>query len=165
MAAIGASTGEFDIYIALETGDTLDTAVLAYLDTFYPFYDYGSIADNDVDMYSFYLEAGDSVTIDIDAEYFGSPLDSFIRLFDSTGLEIASNDDLDGLDSFIEFTADVSDYYSVGVSGVGNSACDPLVAGSGSTGASTGEFDIYIALETGDTLDTAVLAYLDTFYP
>ena len=150
----GASTGEFDISIALpyiefssEPNDTLDTAVVAYLDTYYPFYDYGSIADNDVDMYSFYLEAGASVTIATYADYYGSTLDSFIRLFDSTGLEIASNDDLDGLGSFIEFTADVSDYYSVGVSGVGNSVYDPLVAGSGSTGASTGEFDISIELE------------------
>jgi len=64
----------------------------------------GPFEDLDVDLFAFNAQAGDMITADIDAEVRGTSLDSILRLFDSTGTEIAFNDDSDGLDSFISVT-------------------------------------------------------------
>lgn len=54
----------------------------------------------DRDIFSFWGNEGDIVTIDIDARPFGSQLDSDLYLFDSdTTTVITQNDDADGMDS------------------------------------------------------------------
>jgi Ca2+-binding RTX toxin-like protein len=103
-------------------------------------------ATEDVDMYAFDLEAGQTLVVDIDASGVGnagipgSLLDSVLRVFDAEGnqLAIASNvpapDEVfqsDG-DPYIRFTAPASGTYYVGISNLGNDFYDPNVAGSGS---------------------------------
>ncbi|MGF1482060.1 MAG: pre-peptidase C-terminal domain-containing protein [Cyanophyceae cyanobacterium] len=104
----------------------------------------------DVDFISFELGAGDRVAVDIDAQVLGSTLDSILRLFDSEGNQVAVNDDSDGFDSLIDFTAPAADTYFAGVSSFANSNYDPFAQGSGSDGLSTGEYDISIELISED---------------
>ena len=101
----------------------------------------------DVDLYSLDLAAGETVTIDIDAATLTEPssLDSYLRLFDAAGSEVASNDDGDGsFDSLLTFTAESAGSYIVGVSGYGNASYDPLTAGSGTTAGSLGAYTIRV---------------------
>ncbi|MBD1869928.1 pre-peptidase C-terminal domain-containing protein [Cyanobacteria bacterium FACHB-471] len=106
----------------------------------------------DVDFFQFQLDAGDQVSIDIDAREFGSSVDTLLRVFDSAGNEISINDDtaapgeLLSLDSFLEFTATFSDTYYVGVSSFPNNLYDPFVAGTGSVSGTTGDYNIEISL-------------------
>ncbi|MCA1993567.1 MAG: FG-GAP-like repeat-containing protein, partial [Coleofasciculus sp. S288] len=145
----------------LETpGDTISTALDSRLSSANPgtFSLMSEIGDNpnvapasDVDFIEFQLNAGDRVTIDIDADEFGSSLDSVVRLFDSAGNELTFSDDhpapgeAASYDSYIDFTASLSDTYYLGVSSYSNFSYDPLVAGSGS-GYSTGEYELTIAV-------------------
>lgn len=148
--------------MTIEPNDTIFEANDSGLSSSNPgvFFDSGFIGDNfefastdDVDLIEFQLDAGDRVTIDIDAAEFGSELDSVLRLFDSDGNELVVSDDdpaLDEdftLDSFIDFTAEFSDTYYVGVSSFSNFDYDPFVEGSG-IGGSTGEYDIEIFVES-----------------
>ena len=134
-----------------EPNDTISEAVDSGIssDNLETFVDSGFIGDNpnvspndDVDLIQFQLDAGDRVTIDIDANEFGSELDPILRLFDSSGNEVSVNDDFNSLDSFIDFTASVSDIYFVGVSSFSNFSYDPFVEGSGDgNGGSTGRWN------------------------
>jgi len=96
---------------------------------------------NDVDMFAVDLGAGDTLTLDIDAQSLGSGLDSFLRVFDSEGTEVASNDDFTGLDSRLTFNVLTGGTFFVGVSSFGNSDYDPNTATSIS-GFSSGAFDL-----------------------
>lgn len=114
----------------------------------------------DVDFYSFELNAGDTVAIDIDANQFSSQLFSELRLLDSEGTELAQNnytpapDELfvSGFDSYLEFTAEEAGTYYLGVSQLDNTTYDPFTAGSGTGaiypdfGINTGEYDLKIGL-------------------
>ncbi len=137
-----------------EPNDTIPLALNSGLssDNLGTFSESGFIGDNpnvpptdEVDIIEFQLDAGDIAIIDIDASEFGSSLDPILRLFDSEGNEVAVNDDSDGLDSFLDFTAPVSDNYFVGVSSFSNFDYDPFVEGSGS-GGSTGDYELEISI-------------------
>ena len=116
----------------------------------------GDHADSDVDLYSVSLTAGDVVSIDIDAQTRATPstLDSLLRLFDATGVEVAFNDD-DGssFDSLLSYTVEASGSYLIGVSAYGNSSYDPLVAGTGAAAASTGRYTLEVEVETAEVDD------------
>ena len=109
----------------------------------------------DVDFYSFNLEAGQKVSLDIDASEWdtldvnGFPVvfpalddvqfpDTELRLFDADGNELAANNDSAApgeelsRDPYLEYTAELAGTYYVGVSGLGNRNYDPNVARSGS---------------------------------
>ena len=160
--------GWFQTYPAVDSGgsvldesnDAIDTAIESGITpgNFATFSDAGSIGDNsnvsptsDVDFIELQLDAGDVVTIDIDARVLGSNVDSVLRLFDSTGTEVAVSDDAaapgesSSLDSYIDFTATESDTYYVGVSSFANFDYDPFEEGS-SSGGSTGDYEIEITL-------------------
>ena len=111
----------------------------------------------DVDIYSFTLDAGQTASFDIDTEeVFQEDLnfrqvlfpaladtslqpDLELRLFDAEGNELAVNsdgaapDEAFSRDPYLEYTADSAGTYYVGVSGLGNRNYDPNVARSGST--------------------------------
>ena len=59
----------------------------------------------EVDSYRFAAKKGDQLVLDVMAQRIGSPLDSSLVLFDSSGKEIARSEDARGFDSLIEFTA------------------------------------------------------------
>ncbi|MEL7039549.1 MAG: pre-peptidase C-terminal domain-containing protein, partial [Cyanobacteria bacterium J06592_8] len=141
----------------------------------------GSFSDfsEDVDFYTFNLEAGQTVTLDIDSETFLAPEvygtvlfpaleeisqqpDLELRLFDGEGNELAANNDGAASDEefsrdpFIEFTAETAGTYYVGVSQLGNRNYDPFTIRSGSgwtfpeVGVFYGPYDLTASLTEGD---------------
>ncbi|MGK7918086.1 MAG: pre-peptidase C-terminal domain-containing protein [Prochloraceae cyanobacterium] len=96
---------------------------------------------NEVDLVLFELEEGEVVIFDTDAAGAGiSDLDTILRVFDSSGNELAVNDDSGSLDSEIEFEVPDDGTYAVGVSSYSNFNYDPTVEGSGADGFSNGRF-------------------------
>ena len=147
--------------ILTETNDTIPDAIESELSSENPgtVLSESSIGDNpdidpasDVDFIEFQLDEDDRVTIDIDSDQFGSGLDSILRLFNSSGNEVASSDDDPApgepftLDSYIDFTANATDIYYVAVSSFDNFFYDPFEPGSG-TGSSTGDYELEIVID------------------
>ncbi len=108
-------------------------------------------SNDDVDFYEFELNSGDQILVDIDADEFGSTLDSVLRLFDENGFELAVSDDtpapdeFSSLDSYLDFTAASSGTYYLAVSSFNNFSYDPFTEGSG-FGSSSGDYDLDIEL-------------------
>lgn len=137
----------------------------------------GEQAQKDVDLFAVTLAAGARLTIDIDARSLATPsgLDSYLRLFNAAGQQLAANDDTSGsLDSLLVFTAPTAGTYYVGVSSYGNSTYAPATAGSGVTGRTTGEYVVTFTVDapplaadivdvTPDPRTTAVDAITITF--
>ena len=113
-----------------------------------------AIANNrDVDLYQFQLNQGDTITFDVDAAILGTGLDSVLRLFDSSGVEIANNDDgtasdeTSSTDSLLEYTATANGEYYLGVSSFANFNYDPLNGStnfSNDVGSSSGDYSLTI---------------------
>ncbi|MEL6351880.1 MAG: amidase family protein [Cyanobacteria bacterium J06627_28] len=134
----------------------------------------------DVDFFSFNLDAGQTVGLDIDtekilpntinfrqvvypalADILQKP-DTELRLFDADGNELATN--RDGAapgeefsrDPYLEFTAETAGTYYVGVSQLGNRNYDPFVSRTGSgwtfpeVGINNGFYDLTATLIEGD---------------
>lgn len=94
---------------------------------------------------------GDLITIDVDAGSIGSSLDPCVGLYDSAGTLVDSNDDFDGLDSFLEFRATTPGDYSVVVRGFGAGfQSDPFDSSSGTGVGSTGSYNLTISLSAFD---------------
>ena len=107
----------------------------------------GAYTTADVDIYSVNLAAGAVLTVDIDAATLGSSLDSYVRVFDASGAQVAFNDDSGGsYDSLVTFTAPSSETYFIGVSSYGNSTYFATTAGSGRAGSSTGNYTATIGV-------------------
>ena len=85
----------------------------------------------DVDMFSFDVSVGQKVSIDIDRLSNGGG-DPYIRLFASSGTQLAANDDAQApgesfsLESYLEYTFTQAGQFFVGVSGYPNLSYDPL---------------------------------------
>ncbi|MEM7061661.1 MAG: pre-peptidase C-terminal domain-containing protein [Cyanobacteria bacterium P01_B01_bin.77] len=134
----------------------------------------------DVDFFSFNLDAGQTIGLDIDteeilpntinfrevvypalAEILQKP-DTELRLFDADGNELATNNDGAAAgedfsrDPYLEFTAETAGTYYVGVSQLGNRNYDPFVSRSGSgwtfpeIGVNNGFYDLTATLTVGD---------------
>lgn len=106
---------------------------------------------SDVDMFSFTVGAGQTIGFDIDCPY---DTDTYIRLFNATGAELANNDDgtapgesYDHWASYMEYTFASGGTYYLGVSGLSNTLYDPETGADDDPG-STGKY----------TLTTTVLA-------
>ena len=135
-----------------EPNDTIATATPTGLssDNFGVVSFAGAIGDNsnvapelDVDLFEVQLDEGDRLIVDIDARALGSELYSTLRLFNSSGDEVAENDNY--RDALIDFTASASDIYFIGVSGDLNRFYDPFREESGRYG-NTGNYTIEITL-------------------
>jgi subtilisin family serine protease/subtilisin-like proprotein convertase family protein len=98
----------------------------------------------DVDLYRLTLAGPGLITVQVDARNLPSPsdLDSYLRLFDASGRELARNDNFYGLDSRIQYFVGAGGRYYVGVSGFGNSTYLPGSQASGTPGGSTGVYNI-----------------------
>lgn len=69
----------------------------------------------DVDLWTFDAAAGQTLTCEVNAARFGSPLDAHLQLFGPDGRRIAENDDTIGADPRIQFTAEVAGEYTLSI--------------------------------------------------
>ncbi|MCC5602100.1 pre-peptidase C-terminal domain-containing protein [Nostoc favosum] len=121
----------------------------------------------DVDLYKVELKTGDKIKIDTDSVPFlieGFENDQFVdtelRLFDSTGQQLATSfnnpapDELfvSNRDAYLEFTATADGAYYIGVAANSNRYYDPFTAGSGggriipASGTNIGNYELSIDL-------------------
>ena len=134
--------------VLIDAGDTLATAAAIPV-TVGSVRLSGTIGDGrnrakDVDLYRVTLLAGQRFVVDIDARSLSgsSTLDSYLRLFNASGKQLASNDDFGGsYDSYLVYTARTAGTYYVGVSGYGNFNYTSTREASGRNG-STGVYQI-----------------------
>ena len=97
-----------------------------------------------MDLIRFTVKKGQKVGFDLDRAS-GTSLNSFLRLFDANGNQLASNDDAaapgetKASDSYLSFTFNTAGTYYIGVSNNANKAYEPRFGygdgGTGSTGA------------------------------
>ena len=153
---VGSATARFNVNQADQFGDVIglgaeDTG-LAHATPGTQTYQ-GVIGDNstlpdplvDVDMFKVQLNVGDVVTVDVDADMFDTGLDSVIRIFNSSGAQVAFSDNdlnvaageiligvLGDTDSFVSYTATVAGDYYIGVSAM-NSAYTAMASYDAST--------------------------------
>lgn len=102
----------------------------------------------DVDLFKVSIPRGGLIRAQVNAQSRagGSTLDSYLRLFDALGNQIASNDQFNGSDSLIDFFVTTGGFYYVGVSGFGNATYNPAVAGSGQS-QSLGVYDLVLRVD------------------
>ncbi|MEO1095002.1 MAG: pre-peptidase C-terminal domain-containing protein [Cyanobacteria bacterium J06638_28] len=159
-----------DFAVEPEPNDTFAQAIETGINGLGSFAVNGAIGDNpnvvpglDIDLFEVQVNAGEQLTVDIDAEVIGSEIDSYLRLFDASGTELSFNDD-DSItvDSLLSFVATTTGTYYVGVSSDGNEEYDPFVEGSGDED-DTGTYRIAINVtdfavepEPNDTLAQAI---------
>ncbi len=108
------------------------------------------IGDKDIDLYQFTVASPGVVTVELSSSKLDPKnFDSYLRLFDSTGAQVAANENA-GTNPFsqIKITLAAGTYYA-GVSGAGNTSYDPLT-GSGAKGGATGNFLIGFSLKNVD---------------
>lgn len=115
----------------------------------------------DVAMFKVRIVAGQTMTIDVDRTR-DSGLDSYLRLFDANGKQLAVSDNAPGpgegagtKDSFITYRFSKGGNYYIGVSGKSNRYYS-AVTGKGDVSSSWGRFNLFTTLtDTNDTLATA----------
>ena len=131
---------------------------------------------SDTDIYRFQLDEGEGITVNINAATQNSDLDSYLRLFDAGGNELAFDDDDDHnvivadttTDSLLNFVADVSGEYYVGVSSEGNNTYDVINGEnnfSNTIGFTTGNYELEMNISpvVGDNdADNTISEAVDT---
>lgn len=110
--------------------------------------------NNDVDLYQFQLDRGEGVSFDISTATEDSNLDSYLRLFDSQGNQLAFDNDDDNniagdsdYDSLLRFAVNTSGEYYLGVSSDGNIDYDPIEGRNNftpTTGINTGRYRLAV---------------------
>lgn len=103
----------------------------------------------DVDMYSFTVAADQRISFDIDQT---TGFDSYIRLFDSNGNQLAANDNARGpgpeetsnVNSYLEYTFNGGGTYYLGVSGSGNTNYN-AITGAGDVNGSIGSYTLVVS--------------------
>jgi hypothetical protein len=134
------------ILLTLSGGDVLGSAVLLPFNSVDTAQASGLLANpGQVDFYQVHLSAGDQVQVDLGAQAAGSGLDGLLRVFNSNGQPVAL-DDQEGGDPHLTFQATSSGTYYVGVSSAPNDNYNPNVAASGSTGGTTGAYNLNLRL-------------------
>src|SRR5262245_24878342 len=144
-------------------------------------------ADTDVDLYSVTVGAGQILDFDILTQLNGpGGLDSFLRLFNAQGQQLAFNDNapgpkdtVDGFDAYLRFRFATAGTYYIGVSNANNTQYDPVTGGGDTAGGqnSTGSYGLTVSVPADDfndsldeaaplgALTTAVLAVNDSISP
>ncbi|MCA9138079.1 MAG: pre-peptidase C-terminal domain-containing protein, partial [Planctomycetales bacterium] len=126
----------------------------------------GLFLDEDADLYKVTLQAGQTLTVDINAPV--GAFDSYVRLFNRNGAEIAKNDDgpTFGNDSLLTYVVTSDGDYYIGISDDSNRWYNPTVVGSG-TAAITGTYSVLLTASEirqadvpGDEIESAQKLYL-----
>jgi hypothetical protein len=167
----GGQTGPYELQLRVHpalvsSNGTLDTATPIAVIRNRQLAVSGAINQNrDVNLYSLDLHAGDQVFLQTEARVDGdtpfSPLlDTYVRVFDGTGAEIAANDDANDntTNSATQFVAPVAGRYFIGVSSYGNDQYDPTEPLSGSGSAdSTGFYTLDLTIQPPPPASSAAL--------
>jgi chitinase len=158
----GGSTGDYNLSLnvsAVDPGDTLATAYTTPLSGALGGYSTttalgdGPNGAKDVDLYAFQANAGTNVTAVTSLPTGGVAMDTYLRLFDANGNQLAANNNANGgLYSQLSYTVSSTGFYYLGVSGARNSAYDPTKAASGRNG-STGDYSLQLSLAPTLTID------------
>lgn len=107
------------------------------------------IGNNDVDLYRIDLESPGVVTFATGPVSGGANFDAYLRLFNSSGNQIAFADDTQGLYPTLQSVRLAAGRYYFGVSSFNNSAY--TVSGSGATnGQSAGDYNLTVGLSNAD---------------
>ena len=128
---------------------------------------------NDVDLYSLQVNSGDGIILDVDSAILSSGLDPILRLFDSSGNELAVSDDDAApgedfsVDPYLTFVANTTGDYYVGVSSFSNFEYDPFDSSNSgnNSGGSNGDYELNIDLvevEPDDDPDNTIAEAIDT---
>jgi subtilisin family serine protease/subtilisin-like proprotein convertase family protein len=119
----------------------------------------------DVDIYRIDIPRGGQITAEINARRLSNPsnLDSYLRLFNAVGTEIASNDNFYAQDSYVDFFVPTGGVYYIGVSGFGNDKYNPAVIASG-TSQSLGAYNINFSIQLSND-DTVSIPATDANLP
>ena len=131
-------------------------------------YDQLIMPDTDVDMYRFTVTSNQVVDFDIDTPINGpGGVDSYLRLFNSRGQQIASNNDAYapgedelGFDSYLRYTFTSAGTYYIGVSNANNIAYN-ATNGNGDTAGglhATGTYTLVLQalpIDADDSLSEA----------
>ena len=76
----------------------------------------GNVASkDDEDVFSFTATEGQRLLLSVTASRMGSPLDSYLRLFDPAGEQVADNDIANALDSLIDYTVPADGTYTLSI--------------------------------------------------
>ena len=116
----------------------------------------GGIEDfKDVDLFSFTATREQTIAFDVDVRA-GRPFDSYLRVFDASGNELASNDngasptEKAGKFSYLVHTFRTPGTYYVGLSSAGNDRYNPIAGGGDRAGKSVGRYTLALrALAVG----------------
>jgi hypothetical protein len=105
----------------------------------------------DVNMIKITVAKGKTVHFDIDRPA-GSSLDSYLRLFNSSGTELSENDNgvapgesATGKDPYLVYTFSTAGTYYIGISSKGNSAYSPTTGTGDTGGSSTGAYTLTLS--------------------
>ncbi len=119
----------------------------------------------DVDMFSFVVLGASPTTpvlvsFDTDAYYTPGPTDTYLRLFDASGNQLAANDDGAAPDethsvfSYLEYSFTSGAQYFIGVSGYPNTAYDPITGKNDQEAILGGYYGLDVnAIDTTDSDD------------
>jgi hypothetical protein len=135
--------------VATDANDQLSEAVATSVGTAVS----GAVDDaTDVDVLAFNVVAGQRVGFDVDLPT-GGTLDSYLRLFDGGGAQLAANNngaasgETLGTASYVEYTFATAGTYYVAVSGNPNGGYD-AVTGAGDVAGGTGAFTLSLVNRT-----------------
>ncbi len=106
--------------------------------------------NQDVDLVRIDVQHGAQVTINVATTVLGSTLDSYLRVFDSEGRQVAATASMGGGNSQLTLTDLEAGAYFVGVSGAGNQAYDAVIPGLTAAG-STGTYELSIEIRSAVT--------------
>jgi hypothetical protein len=105
-------------------------------------------SSTDVDIYAVILSAGDQLTASVATAAIGSALQSYLRVFDSTGQELFANGDGNGTASALTFQVATGGTYYIGISALGNDSYDPKTAPVPGDPAQTGAYTLNLSKQT-----------------
>ncbi|WP_253161424.1 Calx-beta domain-containing protein, partial [Stieleria tagensis] len=163
-------------------GDTMSISHVVTFDTneefeFDGYVGNGTSGAGDVDMFRIDLAFGEELIANADSD--GRGLDSYLRLFNSSGAAVAFNDNNGGSvgsDALLSYVTQNSGTYYLGVSSAGNQTYSPTNTGSNTSGETSGPFhlslskatfvdtpeiEVYIgglSISQGDTIDLGAFA-------
>lgn len=100
--------------------------------------------ETDTDFFRVFAGGPSLLTAEIFARSLPVPstVDTVLRLFDSNGVELARNDNFNGLDSKLEYFVNAGGFFYFAVSAFPNTDYSPVTAGSGVVSDTTGAYSI-----------------------